>query len=271
MDDEAGVPVLQHAAKLRSLRLFAEVREAFWKQEPQLKKVLADLTAARVFLVPFFISEGYFSAEVIPHELGFSAAGSGEFPRVRRRGGQVLVYCQPVGAHSVMGEVLLARARDVVQSFPFPRAPKPQDLTLFIAGHGTEQSENSRKTIDRQVQAIRALGLYAEVHGLFLEEAPRVADWYQLASTRNVVIVPFFISDGPHVRQDIPVLLGEPERLVQQRWQQRRATWRNPSEKRGKLVWYASAVGTDPRLAEVILEQVREVAQKASSGGSGSG
>jgi hypothetical protein len=38
-------------------------------------------------------------------------------------------------------------------------------------------------------------------------------------------------------------------------------TWRNPTEKNGKLVWYAPAVGTEPLLAEVILERVHATAK----------
>ena len=37
-----------------------------------------------------------------------------------------------------MTKVILARADEVVKQFPFPRAPKPADTTLLIAGHGTE-------------------------------------------------------------------------------------------------------------------------------------
>jgi sirohydrochlorin ferrochelatase len=72
------------------------------------------------------------------------------------------------------------------------------------------------------------------------------------------VVVPFFISDGPNVRQDIPILLGEPERIVRQRLQNGQPPWRNPTERHGKLVWYAPSVGTDLRLAEIILEQVNQ-------------
>jgi sirohydrochlorin cobaltochelatase len=158
--------------------------------------------------------------------------------------------------------VLLARARGVVAQFPFPRSPKPKELTLFVAGHGTEQSETSRKAIERQVERIRALDIYADVHGVFLEEEPLIAEWHQWTATRNAVVVPFFVSDGMHVRQDIPILLGEPERVVRQRLQQGQPTWRNPSEKRGKLVWYASAVGTEPQMAGMIFEQAREAARR---------
>jgi len=99
------------------------------------------------------------------------------------------------------------------------------------------------------------------VHAVFLEEEPRVTNCYQMAQTRNIVVVPFFISEGLHVQEDIPVLLGESERLVQQRLQSHQPTWRNPTEKHGKLVWFASSIGTEPMLAEVILKRVREAAQ----------
>src|SRR5580765_5337750 len=73
---ESSAPVYQHAAELRRRNLFAEVREAFWKQEPQVKNVLADIAEPRVFIVPLFISEGYFSSDVIPHALGFQPGQS---------------------------------------------------------------------------------------------------------------------------------------------------------------------------------------------------
>jgi sirohydrochlorin cobaltochelatase len=160
-----------------------------------------------------------------------------------------------------MTAVLLARAREVIARFPFPRAPKPKDVTLFIAGHGTEQNENSRKSIERQVELIRSQNEYAGVHAIFMEESPRIGECFELANTKNLVIVPFFISDGMHTQEDIPMLLGEPEKMVRERLSAGQPTWRNPTERNGKLIWYAPAVGTAPQLAEVILERVREFAE----------
>lgn len=259
-NEASALPVLQHAAELRRRGIFAEVRPAFWKQEPQVKQVLAAVHAPRVFVAPVFISEGYFSSEVIPHELGLDA----DF-RLQTAGFR-LFYCRPVGTHERMTGVILARAREVVAKFPFPRAPKPGDITLFIAGHGTGRNENSRKAIERQVELIRAQQLYAAVHAVFMEEAPRIAECYPLTQTRNLVVVPFFISDGLHTVEDIPVLLGEPERIVKQRHATGQPTWRNPTERKQKLVWYSKAVGTEPGIAEVILERVREAADAPSSG-----
>ena len=250
----SAAPVYQHAAELRRRKIFAGVREAFWKQEPQIKKVLPEISAARVFIVPLFISEGYFSGEVIPRELGFT-----QNSKFKTQNSEWF-YCRPVGTHNRMTEVLLARAGEIVAQFPFPRAPKPQDITLFIAGHGTEENENSRQAIERQIELIRAMNLYAGVQAVYLEESPRIADCYQLAQTRNLVVVPFFISDGLHTQQDIPVLLGEAKRVVEQRLAAGQPTWCNPTEKNGRRVWYSPAIGSEPRIADVILERVREAA-----------
>ena len=257
---ESAAPVYQHAAELRRRNIFAQVVEGFWQQEPRVAAVVAAVIAPRIFLAPLFISEGWFTEEAIPRELGLRAEGQTDFQRIQTRGLQTLHYCAPVGTHVSMTSVLLSRAREVVAQHPFPRAPKPAETTLFLAGHGTGKNENSRRAIERQVELIRAQTLYAQVHAVFMEEDPRITDCYALAQTRHIVIIPFFISDGLHVREDIPVLLGEPERVVRERLSSGQATWRNPTERRGQLVWYSAAIGTEPQLADVILERVREAA-----------
>lgn len=254
----SAAPVYQHAAELRRRRIFGVVREAFWKQEPALQNVLAGVSSfPRVYIVPLFMSEGYFSEQVIPRELGFEATGEG-FDRVMRRGLQELIYCKPIGTHAAMTGVVLDRARGIVRQFPFPRPPVERDITLFIAGHGTGESENSRKSADTQADLIRAMGIYRDVHTVFLEEEPRIGECYRIAETRHIVMVPYFSSDGLHVTEDIPVLLGESRQTVEQRLAKGQSSWRNPTEKNGKLIWYTSGVGTDPLVAGVILERVQE-------------
>ena len=240
--------------------MFREVREAFWKQQPSLRELFERVESKRVFLAPLFVSEGYFSEQVIPAELGFRSGEQAEFQRVLRRAGQTCFYCRAIGSHPSMTTVILHRAEEVIKKFPFPRPPSPRETTLFVAGHGTEQNANSRAAIDLQVEHIRAQNAYAAVHAVFLEEEPRIAECYRLATTKNLVVVPFFISDGMHVQEDIPVLLGEAERVVRQRLEKGAAPWRNPTERNGKLVWYSPSVGTDASVADVILERVREAA-----------
>lgn len=258
VNTEAGATVFQHAAELRQRKCFAEVREAFWKQQPRVTEVLPALTSPRVFVAPLFAAEGHFSEAVIPGALGFS--GQGIIGRIQSKGSQHWFLCKPIGTHEAITNVVLACAASIVARFPFPHEPSKKETTLIIAGHGTDQNEDSDKAVGRQVELIRARQEYASVHGLFLDEEPRVSAWQQVAETRNVIVVPFFMSDGGHVREDIPKLLGEPERTLRQRLEQGQSTWRNPTERQGKLVWYAPSIGSAPEISDVILARVREAA-----------
>jgi sirohydrochlorin cobaltochelatase len=101
-----------------------------------------------------------------------------------------------------MTEVLLRRAAEVAPGVP------PEKTSLFIVGHGTDLNDNSALAAKREVQKIVARGIYAEVLNAYVEEESLIAKWDKCASQPNVVVVPFFIADGLHSYEDIPVLLG---------------------------------------------------------------
>src|SRR6185436_16345366 len=132
LNADSSAPTHQHADELKRRNIFGQVLTAFWKEEPAICAVLRGAYQPRVFCVPLFISEGYFTEEVIPRELGFAP---GE--KKMRKGDQSIHYCGPIGTHDSMTEVLLARAKEIVAKRPFPRLPKPAETALFIAGHGT--------------------------------------------------------------------------------------------------------------------------------------
>ena len=257
LNENSAVPVYQHAGELRARGVFGEVCEAFWKQEPGVTGVVSSRIAQRVFIVPLFISEGYFSEEVIPRELGFRGSGR-EWSRILRRDKQTFYYCKPIGTHERMTAVVLERARAVVEQTGSPPAA---ETTLILAGHGTERNANSRRSIERQVELLRARNIYADVHAVFLDEEPPIPSCYELARTNSLIVVPFFMSDGLHTQEDIPVLLGKPKADVKQRVQTGQSVWKNPTALCGKLVWYSASVGSAPEIAEVILERVREAAR----------
>ena len=97
-------------------------------------------------------------------------------------------------------------------------------------------------------EKIRALGRYADVLNVYMEEPPLVADWLNLTRTPNVVVVPFFISDGLHSYEDIPALLGLEETAS-------RSETGQAHQVNGRSLFYSTAIGTDPKLADVIIEQ----------------
>jgi sirohydrochlorin cobaltochelatase len=257
---DSSEPAYRQAEALRSLGLFREVRVCFWKEQPVVSAALRGMDAARVFVVPLFISEGYFTERVIPRELGLCGDRQTDWARIQHRSGRWVHYCGVVGTHPRMLAVVLARAEEAVARNPpvGEAAPKPCETSLFLAGHGTRQHEQSRQAIEAHAQRLTELGRYRDVHSVFMEESPRIEDAYELAGTDNVVVVPFFISDGLHTVEDIPVLLGESSEVVQARLARGEMPWVNPTFRNGKRVWYGRAIGHEPQLGTVILERVLE-------------
>src|SRR2546427_12136015 len=134
MNPDSSAPTLAHAAEIRRRNIFADVGCAFWKEEPSLRDALFlfDPESIReVYVVPNFISEGYFTQTVVTRELELNGRTT------KRPNGQIWKYCEPVGNHSAMTELLLKRAHEI--------APGVDSVvtTLLIVTHGTELNEYS--------------------------------------------------------------------------------------------------------------------------------
>jgi sirohydrochlorin cobaltochelatase len=135
VNPDSSTPTLAHAAEIRRREVFADVKCAFWKEEPSLRDALFlfdPKAVPEVYVVPNFISEGYFTQTVVPRELELNGRIT------KRSNGQIWRYCEPVGNHPMMTELLLKRARDVA-----PDAA-PAETSLLIVAHGTGMSA-SRK------------------------------------------------------------------------------------------------------------------------------
>jgi sirohydrochlorin cobaltochelatase len=255
VNPDSSAPTLAHAAEIRRRKIFAKVECAFWKEEPSLRDALFlfEPEAVReVYVVPNFISEGYFTQTVVPRELEMNGRIT------KRSNGQLWRYCEPVGNHPLMTELLLKRARDVAPDVD------PAETSLLIVAHGTDLNENSAVAAKREVEKIRSLGKYAAVLNLYMEEPPLVSDWRKLTETPNVVVVPFFISDGLHSYEDIPRLLGIVVSAGVDRGEPGSALpatahgeifRQNPYEIDGRKLFYAPSIGTDPGFADIIIEQ----------------
>jgi len=254
VNPDSSAPTLAHVAEIRRRKIFAEVECAFWKEEPSLRDALFlfDPGSIReVCVVPNFISEGYFTQTVIPRELELNGWTT------KRANGQIWKYCEPVGNHPAMTELLLGRVHDTAPGID------PEKTSLLIVAHGTDLNENSAVAAKRETEKIRGLGKFAEVLNVYMEEPPLVSDWRKLTKTLNVVVVPFFISDGLHSHDDIPRLIGivatgvdrglpgsaPPATAHGEIFQA------NPYRIDGRSLFYAPSIGTDPGFADIIVEQ----------------
>jgi len=255
VNPDSSVPTLAHAAEIRRREIFADVECAFWKEEPSLRDAIFLFDPElihEVHIVPNFISEGYFTQTVLPRELDLTG-------RITKRpNGQIWKYSEPVGNHPMMTELLLKRACEVAPGV------SPSETSLLIVAHGTDLNENSAVAAKREAEKIRALGKYQAVLNVYMEEPPLVAEWRKLTKTRNVIVVPFFISDGLHSYEDIPRLLGIVATAGVDRGRSGSASLatahgeifrHNPYRIDNRSLFYAPSIGTDPGFADIIVEQ----------------
>lgn len=253
------VPLQQTARALQTRQVFGQVIEAFYKAEPSLPTVWNRVRHPTVFVAPVTISDGYFTTEVIPSLLGLSPNRRSGFPYVQKLGQRLVYGCAALGSHPRMTDLVIQRAEGILRDHPAEPPPRLADTALFLAGHGTPRNHRSRIAVEHQADRIAHRRLFAEVHPAFMLESPYIADCWQATTCADLVMVPYFMGDGLHTQEDIPILLGAAETEVRQRLAAGRAPWANPT-RRGtrQRLWYTSAVGAGGSLADLVLERVCE-------------
>src|SRR6056297_658171 len=232
----SATPTFDHADTIRESGAFDEVRECFWKEEPSFREVLRTVESDEVYVVPLFISEGYFTEQVIPRELRLeewdvdqwdSDGTSATHTTVTATDtDQTVHYCGPVGTHDAMSDVIVQRADSVTGD----RSVDDGEFGLAVVGHGTERNENSAKAIEYHADRIREQGRFDEVEALFMDEDPEVDEVTDFFESKDVVVVPLFIADGYHTQEDIPEDMGLTDDY--------RKGWDTPAAVDGHRIWY---------------------------------
>ncbi|AZI43072.1 cobalamin biosynthesis protein CbiX [Deinococcus psychrotolerans] len=254
LNPESAAAVYAYADLLRSHGLFDEVVEGYWKEEPSLRQVLRTVRYTDVTVIPMFISEGYFTETVIPRELGLGHQGPVPPSGVARViGGRTVRYTLPYGVHPRMSEVIVARAHE---AYPDLNA---EDTALIVLGHGTTRNENSNKIVYQNAERMRQSGKFAEVHAFFLDEEPKITGWQQHVKAKNIVLVPFFASEGWHTLETIPEDIGLTGEVT--------VFERLGTEGQTQTMYYSKPVGTHPAIAEVIVQLAEEAHGASDRGG----
>ncbi|UTF53015.1 CbiX/SirB N-terminal domain-containing protein [Natronosalvus rutilus] len=252
LNPDSAQPTYDHADTIRKTGAFDEVREGFWKEEPHFREVIRTVESDEVFVVPLFISEGYFTEQVIPRELRLEGwdpdlweSDGTDATEVTLEVGdaeKTVHYCGPVGTHDAMTDVIVKRAETVTDD-----PDVGPGFGLAVVGHGTERNENSAKAIEHHTERIREMDRFDEMRALYMDEEPEVDDVTDYFESEDVVVVPLFVADGFHTQEDIPEDMGLTDDY--------RTGWDVPGIVDGQRIWYAGAVGTEPLMADVILER----------------
>jgi sirohydrochlorin cobaltochelatase len=221
-----------HAERLRASGAFAGVEAGFLTGGRPVEDALQRLPARTVFIVPLFMSDGFFVRERIPERLALTGP-------VTERDGRTLRYLPPPALDDGFGDLLVARCRAVAGALD------PAGLAVLVVGHGTVRDPASEALTRRH--AARLSG-YRSVAPVFLEQPPGFVD--ALArEAGDLLVAGLFAADGYHADADVRAALG----LARDRDQRRDAD--------GRWIGYTGAVGADPGVAEIVLEQVARAAR----------
>ncbi len=255
LNPDSSAPTYAHADTIRAAGAFDEVRTGFWKEEPHFREVLRTVEGDDVYVVPLFVSEGYFTEQVIPRELRLDdwdvaawdsdGLSADQATLVAEDIDREVHYCGPVGTHEAMTDVIVRRAESVTGD-----PDVGEGVGLAVVGHGTERNENSAKAIEYHADRIRDRDRFDEVRALYMDEDPEVDDLPDFFESDDVVLVPLFIADGYHTQEDIPEDVGLCADYTD--------GYDVPTVVDDTRVWYAGAVGTEPLMADVVLERAAD-------------
>jgi sirohydrochlorin cobaltochelatase len=233
-DDRVGEPVRQLADQLADLDAFDEVAVAFVREEPRVEGAIERCEADEVVVVPILMSQGYFADRVVPERLGL---GADEREDVSEVAGRRVVYLDAIGTDPSMVEIVDTRIREALEG----EAVGPGGVAVVVTGHGTTAHEDSSGSTERVVAELDGRGDFGEVRAAFLDEPPGVVESIRKVEYGNIVVVPFFLAEGPHVAEEIPEMLGSEESFDG-----------FPREVDGHRVWYTRPVGTSSHIAGLV-------------------
>ena len=196
-----------------------------------MRHVLDTVESEDVYVVPAFISEGYFTQQVIPRELGLEGP-------VTTKGDKTVHYAGPLGTFEGMADVILERTDDLM------RGRETSGRTaLVLLGHGTDLNKSSGGVIFLNACRIRERRLYDLVEVGFLDQEPEIGGVVKSVEAENVILIPVFIAEGWHTRETIPEDLGLTGEVT---------------VREEKTIYYGSPVGTHPSMANLIAARARE-------------
>lgn len=151
--------------------------------------------------------------------------------------GPDIAVCQPVGTHPGLADVIADMARAACK----PKGWATRQTALLVVGHGTVRHPDSSVTARRHAARIAASDDFREVAVAFLDEPPGVGAVLARLEARHRVVVGLFIDRGEHGENDIPRLLAACDHDAV----------------------YAGPVGSDPRMTDLLLQQVQALSLAA--------
>ena len=228
----AEIAVEEHAITLRQSRRFGAVLTHFVQKGSNLPP----LPNGELFILPFFMSDGFFVRKKIPSIFGLI---DGE----RHSGDRHLVQCDAIGIDPELSQIIDTCVSEVRER----KEIRKDNIALLLVAHGSSKSTASREAALLQQEIARRKNIAATVEVAFLEEAPSIEDSLAQLSKRfdHVVIIGLFSANGPHATDDVTQAID---------------TFKN-SEKVPLIqsvteIYYTGAIGVRPEIVRLIQNSI---------------
>ncbi|MBR4685006.1 MAG: cobalamin biosynthesis protein CbiX [Candidatus Methanomethylophilaceae archaeon] len=209
---------------------------------PEALEMMVDEGVDEIVAIPYYISEGTLTKELIPEKLGLGTSESG---KALVKGKEVTIsIASAFDTSFTLTDIICDKIAD---------ANGNMDEGILILGHGTRfKALSNMRTIKMNAERIAARG-YKHVAYAFNEYCeptiPDALDQLEKSGVKRIIAVPLFIAMGVHLGKDIPEKMGL-----------------QPYSDGGEItvngrtitVFMARPVESNPRLLDVLDQKARE-------------
>lgn len=195
---------------------------------------LPELPKGEVFILPFFMSDGFFVRRKIPELFQLADGQKSEMDRH-------LVQCDAIGVDPELADIVSLcveeKAHEILENV--------SDISVLLVAHGSLKNAASREAALFQRDRLRAKMKFAQVELALLEEPPYIMQMLQELDAekgRPIIMVGLFSANGPHAAEDVPEALA--------------AHLHARDARSTAAIHYVGAVGARPEIVKLIQNSI---------------
>ncbi len=238
--------VLDTQVKRLKCRGWQHVRTAYFRvmspSIPEALEMMVDEGVDQIVAIPYYISEGTLTKELIPEKLGLGTSESG---KIIIKGKEVdLSLASAFDTSFTLTDIICDKIAD---------AEGDMDCGILILGHGTRfRTQSNMRTIKMNAERVQARGYKYVMYGFneFCKPTiPEALDELEKMGVKRIIAIPLFIALGIHPSRDIPKKLGIPEYS---------SGGEITVNGRKIELYYTRPVEANPRLLDVLDQKAKE-------------
>ncbi|WP_169566039.1 CbiX/SirB N-terminal domain-containing protein [Sneathiella limimaris] len=221
---------IEHAKTLSLSHRFGTIQTYFLKAGSDLP----ELPEGEIFLLPFFMSDGFFVKQRIPSVFSLKDGQRIEADRQ-------LYMCDAFGVDPELAMILKSMALERLRNLKL----EPSETAVLLIAHGSGKSSASEEAARLQQSALANISAFGAVDVAFLEQNPTIADGLDRLAGRfaTIICLGLFAGGGPHANQDVPTEIAD--------WQKS-----DTGSKAGVAVFYEGAVGERAEVVRLIQDSI---------------